>query len=288
VQLHAAPDGCALDEREAWAAANPALGHFLNAEQFEDAAERAMRSPSFEPAFRLLHLNQRVDAEERFITAADWEANGAPFDPLGLEGKRCSGGLDLSSTRDLSALVLWFPDEGALLAWHWVPAETIGERAQRDRVPYDIWAREGWIEKTPGRATDRLAIARRLVDIRAAYDVQGIAFDRWRFEDLGKLLGELGIELPLVPFVPGFKTYAPAVEAFERALLEGRMRHNGNPLLRWQASNVRIETDAAGNRKPSKAKSTDRIDGMVAAIMACGLAASREPRRERKVAVGWV
>jgi phage terminase large subunit-like protein len=272
VQLHAAPDECRLDDVEAWRAANPALGHFLNEEQFADAAQRAMRSPSFEPSFRLLQLNQRVAAEGRFIEQADWEANGDPFDPTELEGEECFGGLDLSSTRDLTAFVLWFPKSGRLLVWHWVPADTIGERAERDRVPYDRWAEEGWIEKTVGRATDRLAVARRLADVRQSYDVKAIAFDRWRFEDLNKLLSDEGIDLPLVEFVPGFKTYAGACDAFERELLAKRVQHNGNPLLRWQAGNVVIETDPAGNRKPTKAKSLDRIDGIVSAIMAIGVA----------------
>ncbi len=276
VQLHAAPKDCALDDPEAWRVANPALGVFLNEDQFADAAARAVRSPSFEPSFRLLNLNQRVAAEGRFIEQADWDANGEPFDPIELEGMACYGGLDLSSTRDLTAFSLWFPEVGKLLTWHWVPSDTIEERAERDRVPYPQWADAGWIERTPGRATDRVSIARRLADVRQSYDVRGIAFDRWRFEDLGKLLSDEGIELPLVEFVPGFKTYAAACDAFERAVLERRMQHNGNPLLRWQAGNVIVETDAAGNRKPTKSKSLDRIDGIVTAIMACGIAARDE------------
>lgn len=285
-QLHTAPDDCALDDAAAWQAANPALGHFLNAEQFADAAERAKLSPGFEASFRLLNLNQRVDASERFILEADWEANAEPFDELALEGKRCFGGLDLSSTRDLTALALWFPEEGKLLAWHFVPEDTIRARVERDRVPYDIWARGGWISTTPGRATDRLSIAMQLADIRNRFDVQGIAFDRWRFEDLQKLLNDRGIELPLTAFIPGFRSYAAAMDAFERAILERRMQHNGSPILRWQAGNVVVEADAAGNRKPSKAKSIDRIDGIVCAIMACGLAATQpeaEPACEPSV-----
>lgn len=282
-QLHTAPVDCALDDPEAWKLANPALGTFLNEDQFADAAARAMRSPSFEPSFRLLQLNQRIAAEGRFLNPADWEANAEPFDAIELEGKRCYGGLDLSSTRDLTAFALWFPDEGKVLVWHFVPADTIRERVERDRVPYDRWAADGWIDTTPGRATDRLAIAKTLADVRARYDVQGIAFDRWRFEDLAKLLSDEGITLPLVEFVPGFKSYAPAVDAFERAVLEGRMQHNGSPILKWQAGNVIVETDPAGNRKPAKNKSLDRIDGIVAAIMACGLAATA-----RKAPIPWV
>ena len=289
VQLHCAPDDCAIDDRDAWAAANPALGAFLNEEQFADAAARAMRSPSFEPSFRLLNLNQRIAAEGRFINPAEWEANAEPFDPIDLEGERCYGGLDLSSTRDLTALALWFPDAGKLLVWHFVPADTIGERVDRDRVPYDRWAADGWIDTTVGNATDRLAIAMRLADIRNRYDVQGIAFDRWRFEDLKKLLSDEGIDLPLVEFIPGFRSYAAAVDAFERAILERRMQHNGSPILRWQAGNVVVETDPAGNRKPTKSKSIDKIDGIVAAIMACGLSGTDEgPNVYQGAGVEWV
>lgn len=289
VQLHAAPKDCTLDDRDAWNAANPALGIFLNEDQFADAAARAIRSPSFEPSFRLLNLNQRVAAEGRFIGQADWDANGEPFDPIELEGQACYGGLDLSSTRDLTAFSLWFPGPGKLLTWHWVPSDTIGERSERDRVPYPLWADAGWIERTPGRATDRTAIVRRLADVRQSYDVKGIAFDRWRFEDLAKLLSDEGIELPLVEFVPGFKTYAPACDAFERAVLDRRMQHNNSPILRWQAGNVVVETDAAGNRKPTKSKSLDRIDGIVTAIMACGLAARDEgPAQYRGDGVMWL
>jgi phage terminase large subunit-like protein len=273
-QLHAAPEDCALDDREAWQAANPALGAFLNEGQFADAAERAMRSPSFQPSFRLLHLNQRIAAEGRFIEQADWDANGEPFDPIELEGKPCYGGLDLSSTRDLTALALYFPEEGKLLVWHWLPKETIAARVERDRVPYDRWAADGWAEVTVGNARDDLAILLRLADIRARYDVKGIAFDRWQIERLRKLMSDEGVELPMKEFVPGFRSYASAVDAFETALLGGKMQHNNNPLLRWQAGNVVIEADAVANRKPTKAKSLDRIDGIVSAIMACGIAAT--------------
>jgi phage terminase large subunit-like protein len=275
-QLHTAPADCRLDDRDAWAAANPALGAFLNEDEFADSAAMAMRSSSFEPAFRLLNLNQRIDGEARFLNPVDWTANGTPFDVSELEGQRCYGGLDLSSTRDLTALALWFPDTGKLLVWHFVPEDTMRERSERDRVPYDQWAADGWIETTPGRATDRLAIALRLADIRSMYDVQGIAFDRWRFEDLQKLLNDEGIELPLSEFVPGFRSYAAAVDTFERAVLDKRMQHNNSPILKWQAGNVVVKPDPAGNRKPMKDKSFDRIDGIVAAIMACSLAGKED------------
>ncbi|WP_103729938.1 terminase large subunit [Novosphingobium sp. HII-3] len=288
-QLHAAPDDCALDDREAWAAANPAMGAFLNESEFADAAAMAMRSPSFAPAFRLLNLNQRIAAEGRFIEQAEWEANAEPFDATELEGQRCYGGLDLSSTRDLTALALYFPDAGKVLVWHWLPKDTIAVRVERDRVPYDRWAADGWAEVTVGNARDDLAIALQLADIRSRYDVQGIAFDRWQIARLNKLLSDEGIDLPMKEFVPGFKSYAAAVDAFERAVLERKMQHNGNPLMRWQAGNVIVETDPAGNRKPTKSKSFDRIDGIVSAIMACGLAATDEgPAVYKGAGLMWV
>jgi phage terminase large subunit-like protein len=288
-QLHAAPDDCALDDREAWAAANPALGTFLNLGQFQDAAARAIDSTSFAPSFRLLNLNQRIAAEGRFIEQADWDANGEPFDPIELEGKKCFGGLDLSSTRDLTALALYFPDDGKLLVWHWLPKDSIAARVERDRVPYDRWAADGWAEVTVGNARDDVAILMQLADIRARYNVQGIAFDRWQIERLRKLMNEEGVDLPMREFVPGFRSYAAAVDAFETALLGGKMQHNVNPLLRWQAGNVIVETDPAGNRKPAKNKSLDRIDGIVSAIMACGLAATDEgPQVYKGEGLLWV
>jgi phage terminase large subunit-like protein len=232
---------------------------------------------SFEPAFRLLYLNNRVDGEIGFIAPQDWSDNAEPFDPTELEGDVCYGALDMGSTRDLTALALYFPNQGKLLAWHFVPADTIKERAERDRVPYPQWAKDGFIDTSgAGRATDPLAVVRQVAEIRGRYDVEAIAFDRWGIEPIKKLMADEGIDLPLVEFIQGFKSYAHAVNAFERALLEGRMQHNGNPVLAWQASNIVIELDAIGNRKPSKAKSSDRIDGLVAAIMACGIATTFE------------
>lgn len=280
VQLHCAEEDCALDDRTAWAAANPALGAFLNKDQFKDASGRAMRSASFESAFRNLNLNQRVQAEERFIDMADWKSNGKKFDPSLLDGETCFGGLDLSSTRDLTSFALYFPDRGKLLAYHWVPADAVHERAAQDRVPYDIWAKDGWIETPPGRATDKLAVAMALVDAAKRYDLKTIAFDNWRFADLEKLLNDEGIELPLSDFRQGFKSYAPAMDAFEGALLTKQLQHNNNPVLTWQAGNLVIETDPAGNRKPAKHKSIDKIDGLVATIMAVGIAQTDVPAFE--------
>ena len=277
-QLHTAPKDCDLDDVEAWKAANPALGIFLNETDFADQAALAKRSNTFAASFRNHNLNQRVDSAERFIAQGDWEANGGKYDLADLEGELCFGGLDLSSTRDLTAFALYFPEHGKLWVWHWIPAETIQERAAKDKVPYDVWVGEGWMDQTTGRSTDREAIALRLEQLSRRFDVQGIAFDPWRIEELERIIDENGISLPLVKFVPGYRSYAPAVDAFERALLDRKMRHADNPVLRWQAGNVIVDTDEAGNRKPLKKRSIDRIDGICSTIMACGLAGTAQTR----------
>lgn len=262
---------------ETWYACNPALGDFRSLEEMQTAARQAQRMPAMESAFRLLYLNQPVDAESRFISTADWDLNAGEFDLEELRGKPCYAGLDLGSTSDLTCCVLYFPHNGALLPFFWVPRDNMTERETRDRVPYVAWARAGLIEPTNGRATDRLAIARRLAEIASIYDLQGVAYDRWRIEDLQKTLADEGIVLPLIPWGQGFKDMSPAVEEFERLILSGTLRHAGHPVLTWNASNVIVETDPAGNRKCSKEKSSEKIDGIVATIMAVGLAARQPP-----------
>lgn len=273
MQLHAAPKGCEIMDREAWAAANPALGHFVSDAQIKAEAKRAVSMRSAEPAFRLYNLNQRIDAKDRFVSEADWNLNGGEVDESALMGEDCYGGLDLSSTRDLTALALYFPAHGVLKVWHWAPAETIRERALADKVPYDLWAKQGWIIETPGRATDRVAIVRQLEGILSRYNLVSMAYDAWRFEDLQHELRRHEVEIPLQSFRAGYKTYSPAMDAFERALIEGRLRHGDNPVLRWQAANLQIEYNhTTGDRKPTKRNPANRIDGMVAAIMAVSIA----------------
>lgn len=285
-RLYAAPDDCALDDPAGWAAANPALGLFRSEREMRDEAERAMRMPTFAPAFRNLYLNQRVDAEPKAINPAEWEACAETVAPDALRGRRCFAGLDLSSVRDLTALVLYFPDDGgAVLPFFFVPKENMAEREETDRVPYRTWAAAGHLEATPGKAVDKAFIAARMARVLAEYDVQGIAFDRWGMADLRALLSRDGIEAPLVDWGQGFRDMGPAVDAFEAALIAGELRHGGHPVLRWCAGNAVFETDPAGARKLSKARSIDRIDGLVALVMAVGLA-SRTAEAERFKGVG--
>ena len=261
-----------------WKACNPALGDFRSLEEMRHYAEQAKRIPAREAAFRAFYLNQQVDAEQRFIGSADWLACGEPVDATALHGRPCWGGLDLSSTRDLTALVLYFPDDdGAIVPTFWVPGERLDEREDHDRVPYRTWRDQGFLETTPGRAIDKGAIAFRMAEIASAYDVRGVAYDRWRIEDLKKALSDDGVELPLIAWGQGFRDMSPALDAMEVAVLHRKLRHGGHPVLTWNASNAVVVSDPAGGRKIAKDRSRERVDGLVALAMAIGLHA-REPK----------
>ena len=267
-----------------WLGCNPALDHFLSLEDFRGQAERAQRVPAFEAKFRNLRLNQRVAIDERWISPDAWQACAGAIDLDALVGEPCYGGLDLGSTRDLTAFALFWPQIGALAAWAWCPAETVAEREHSDRAPYRTWAQQGYLELTPGRATDKRAVALRLGALCAKYQPAIIAFDRWQMAELERVLADEGIDVPLKEFGQGFKDMGPAAAAFEVRVLNRQARHDGNPLLAWALNNVVLERDATGAAKPHKRRSHDRIDPVVAAIMAVGVAA-REPDAPREPSI---
>ena len=260
-----------------WLLANPALGDFRSIEEMRSEAGQAQRIPAREAVFRQLYLNQPVEADERLIHSADWDPLGEPFDPAELKGARCIGGLDLGSVSDLTGLALYFPDTGHLLAWGFIPAGQLDAKERTDLAPYREWRQAGLIIATPGRAIDKKWVAAKLRDLAATYDLQAIAYDRWSFQDLLTICESEGIRLPFVPHGQGFKDMGPSVEEMERLVLDAKLRHGGNPLLRWCLSNVAVITDPAGARKPAKDRSRGRIDPLVAAIMAVGQAARLPP-----------
>ncbi len=276
--IYSAPmDADWLDE-SVWYDCNPALDDFRSLDEMQVAARQAARIPARESSFRALYLNQPVEADARFIASADWDACKQTIEPETLRGRPCWAGLDLSATRDLTALVLYFPsDGGAVLPWFWCPGERLDMREEQDRVPYRTWERRGLIEATRGRAVDKRAIALRLADIAGMYDLQAVAFDRWGMDELNRVLAEEGIELPLVEHGQGFKDMAPAVDALETAVLSCELSHDGNPVLAWCMGNIAIDVDPAGNRKMTKSKSRDRIDGAVALAQAVGIHAKQQP-----------
>ena len=275
--LQAPEDADIWDERT-WFACNPALDDFRDLEEMRIYAQQAKRIPARETTFRGLYLNQPTDTDARFISSVDWDACAGDINIDALTGQRCWAGLDLSSTTDLTACVLYFPENGgAILPYFWVPGDRLEERELTDRVPYNTWRRQGYLEANPGRAIDKTAIAARLAELNAKFRITAIAHDRWRIEDLQKTLDDQGIRLPLKGFGQGFRDMGPAVDALETAILDRRLCHPRNPVLTWNLSNAIVQMDPAGSRKISKSKSIERVDGVVALAMAIGLCA-REPK----------
>jgi len=213
-----------------------------------------------------------------------WKACGGPVEPF------CGpvyAGLDLSARTDLTALVLVGQVDGA---WHvvphlWTPEQGLAERARRDRAPYDVWARQGFLHTTPGATVDYEHVAADLGEILADFDVQAVAYDRWRIDLLRKELGKLDITLPLLEWGQGYKDMSPALDALEAELLNGRIRHGGHPVLQMCAANAVVTRDPTGARKLDKARATGRIDGLQALAMAIGAAAKAEHTGPSRIAV---
>lgn len=284
--VYAAPEDCDLMDESAWRAANPAMGVFRSAEDVKKQAEKANRMPSFENSFRNLILNQRVSTVSTFVSRKVWEENGAVPDPL--DGLKVYGGLDLSAKTDLTSLVLMAEDDKGAVhmhSWFWTPAEGILDRAKRDKVPYDIWAKQGLLLTTPGRTVDYEFVAADIAKILTPMDIEAISFDRWRIDHLKKEFDRIGFELPLHPHGQGYKDMAPAIDDFEANLLNGKIRHGMHPVLTMCAGNAIVTTDPTGGRKFDKSKATGRIDGMVAAAMAHGarLGHKEEPPKDYEV-----
>lgn len=268
-----------------WYLANPALGDFLNIEILREDAEKAKAMPGAEAAFRNLYMNQRVSADASFVTVEVWKRNdGKPDVEVFERGTPCTAGLDLSSKNDLTALVFAAEDDDHrfhVLPYFWTPKDGITERSHRDRVPYDLWEKQGFLTATPGAVVDYDYVAAFLGDCHVRFNITGVRFDRWRIELLKAAILKAGIPcyvegdgvaahnaLRLIPHGQGWKDFGPAVDRLEDLLLEGRILHGSNPILTMCASNARIIRDPAGNRKFDKMRSTGRIDGLVALGMA--------------------
>lgn len=269
--VYTAPKDADLRDREAWKAANPAMGLFRSETDLAEQADRAARMPTEETSFRWLGLNQRVNRFTPFLSPGTW-ASGLPAPDLTVFQRfPVYGGLDLSQTTDLTAFVLVARcDQGLLhvLPTFWSPEGTLIDRAKRDRVPYDDWVRDGFMLAPPGVAIDYGFVAADMLRITAGMDLRKVNFDRWRMKLLEDPLDRLGAKLPLEPFGQGFGSMTPALEAAEIEFLKGQVRHGGHPVLTMCAANAVVRPDPAGNRKLDKAKSTGRIDGMVALVMA--------------------
>jgi phage terminase large subunit-like protein len=253
-----------------WRKANPNLGVSVSEEYIARECKRAQETPSYENTFKRLHLNIRTQQDVRWLTLEHWDACDGPVDAEALRGRECWAGMDLSTTTDLSALVLLFPREGGydVLPYFWAPRANAEKRERRDRVPYLTWARQGFVTLTDGDVVDYDAIRARFNELARTYDVRELAIDRWNSTQLQTQLMGDGVEV--VPFGQGFASMSAPTKELEKLVIAGSVAHGGNPVLRWMASHVSVETDAAGNLKPSKKKSTERIDGIVALVMGLG------------------
>ncbi len=273
--LYAGPEGCDLLDESAWKAANPALGIFRSEDDLREQMVQAQRMPSMESTARNLLLNQRVSTESPFVSPDVWKSCGAAVLPF--DGPVFCG-LDLSMRTDLTALVIVGKRDGV---WHvvphfWTPEQGLIERARRDRAPYDLWAKQGFLHTCAGATVDYEVVAQDMAALLSDLDVQAVAYDRWRIDLLKKELDKIESDLPLVPFGQGFKDMAPALDALEAELLNGRMAHGMHPVLAMCAANAVVTKDPTGARKLDKSRATGRIDGLQALAMAMGAAARAE------------
>jgi phage terminase large subunit-like protein len=283
--IYTAPEDSDPWDEKVWFACNPALDDFRDLSEMRSEAVKAKRIPIREATFRLLYLNQRINAESRFIAMPEWDACAGEIDLAALKGRRCYAGLDLASTTDIAALVLLFPGEpNIVLPFFWVPEDNMELRTTRDRVPYTLWAQQGFITATPGNQIDYNWIMKKLGECRADYDLQMIAFDEWGSHKIvNDLCDKVGFTVdkkeaenyhkPLLEkFGQGHMAFNAPTKELLNYILARKIAHGGNPVLRWMANNTVVKTNADGNIKPDKSKSTERIDGIVALIMALDLA----------------
>jgi phage terminase large subunit-like protein len=218
-------------------------------------------------AFLNKQLNVWTENEVCWLNPEDWNAcDGTTIDRAALRGLPCYAGLDLSTRIDLTAFVLWFPTINTVLPFFWMPKENIKRRVVQDRVPYDAWARDGLIETTAGNEIDQEAIRRRINELSAEFEIRGIGFDKWNATQMSHWLQKDGATV--LELRQNFGCLSPPTKKLEALFLSRAIRHGSNPVLKWMAGNVVLLQDSNGNYRPDKGKSRERIDGIVAWIMA--------------------
>lgn len=269
--IYGASDTEDWTDRNVWKRANPSLGITVDIEKIQVACDNARQNPAEENLFRQLRLNQWVKQSVRWMPMEKWDKCAFPVDAEYLKGRECYGGLDLSSTTDITAFVLVFPqkddnDKYYILPYFWIPEDNIDLRVRRDHVPYDVWKQQGCLETTDGNVVHYGFIENFIEELGTKYNIREIAFDRWGAVQMTQNLEGLGVTV--VPFGQGFKDMSPPTKELMKLTLEERIAHAGHPVLHWMMDNIFIKTDPAGNIKPDKEKSTEKIDGAVATIMA--------------------
>ena len=254
-----------------WKKANPSLEITVGIDKVKAACESAKQNPGEENAFRQLRLNQWVKQAVRWMPMEKWDKCAFAVDEDELEGRVCYGGLDLSSTTDITAFVLVFPpldeeDKYIILPYFWIPEDNLTLRVNRDHVPYDMWERQGYLQTTEGNVVHYGFIEQFIERLGERFNIREIAFDRWGAVQMVQNLEGMGFTV--VPFGQGFKDMSPPTKELMKLVLEQKIAHGGHPVLRWNMDNIYIRTDPAGNIKADKEKSTEKIDGAVATIMA--------------------
>ena len=255
---------------DVWKKANPSLGVTIDIEKVKAACESAKNTPAEENSFRQLRLNQWTKQEQRWLSVRKWDECKVDFDERELEGRICYGGLDLSSTTDLTAFVLTFPptdddDKFFVLPYFWLPEETIDLRSKRDHVPYDTWQRRGLLNVTEGNVVHYAAIEQFICELGERFQIKEIAFDRWNATQLTQNLDSEGFTM--IQFGQGFSSMSAPTKSLEKLVLEKKIAHNGHDVLRWNIDNIIVRQDPAGNIKIDKAKSTEKVDGCIALVM---------------------
>ena len=268
-------EGDAWEDEENWRKANPNLGVSKKWDDMRRKAARAKEAPAALNAFLRLELNVWTQVEKRWLDPEDWAGCKGDVDEGALAGRLCFAGLDLASTIDLAAVALVFPPEDGSgvyrVIWRfWCPADRIQERAHKDRVPYDAWQRGGWIRMTEGNVIDYDWILHDIEEMTQKFVIRRVAFDPWNASWMAQKLTNLGLET--VEARQGFVSMTAPMKELEKLVISRKLAHGGNPVAAWMASNVVASQDAAGNLKPDRARSIEKIDGIVALVMALALA----------------
>ncbi|HFU4472189.1 TPA: terminase large subunit [Streptococcus suis] len=253
-----------------WLKANPSLGHTIGIDRVREAYQQALDNPAEENVFKQLRLNMWTSSSVAWIPEHVYAKGNDPIQYDSLRGRSCYAGLDLSSTSDITAFVLVFPprfeeENYIVLPFFWLPEDTLELRCRRDHVLYDVWERQGYIKTTEGNVVHYGFIEKFIEDLSKIYHIKEIAYDRWNATQMVQNLEGMG--LTMVPFGQGYKDMSPPSKELYKLMMEGKIQHGGHPVLKWMGQNVVMRQDPAGNIKPDKEKSVEKIDGIVALIM---------------------
>lgn len=259
-----------------WAKANPLLGEAISLDYLRAECKKALEQPAYENTFRNLHLNQWTEQASRIVSMQHWDACEVETTLSDYYGRRCFAGLDLSSTRDVTAFVLVFPeDDGGctVFPWFWIPSANVDKRAGQDQRMIRNFADRGYVEMTDGNEVDVARICDRITEICQEFSVERIGFDPWNATGVTQGLKDRGVpESVLVKMPQSFGTYNEPFKRLLGLLVSGKFRHDGNQVLRWMAANVAHKEDSSGNIRPDKGKSAEKIDGICATLMGMALA----------------